>query len=102
MKEIVVYIQVANASNLPEATESLPQIQIIQAEYESRNRTIGREFLTRAIITAAENLEEGINEGVFLKAKLWTAWEKNSPGSEQRRIRTTGQGDKETGRGGER
>ena len=89
MKEIVVYIQVANASNLPAATESLPQIQIIEDEYESRNRTIGIELLTSAIITAAENLESGISEEIFLKVRLGRAVELNSPGSHQRKRRTT-------------
>ena len=41
MKEIIVYIQVADASNLPQATDSLPEIQIIEDnESPSRNRTI--------------------------------------------------------------
>ncbi len=90
MKEIIVFIQVADASNLPQATDSLPEIQIIEDnESPSRNRTIGIEVLTRAIIAAAENLEEGINEGVFLKVRLWSAIELGSPGINQRRRRTT-------------
>ena len=88
MKEIIVYIQVADVSNSPEATDTLPEIQIIiDNESPSRNRTIGIEVLTSAIITAVENLESGISEDVFLKVRLWTALELGSPGSSQRRIR---------------
>ncbi len=90
MKEIIVYIQVVNARNFPEPRDTLPQIQIIiDSESPSRNRTIGIEVLTSAIIAAVENLESEINEGVFLKVKLGRAVELGSPGSSQRRRTTT-------------
>ncbi|MGK7951699.1 MAG: hypothetical protein AB4368_23655 [Xenococcaceae cyanobacterium] len=90
MKEIIVYIQVADESNSPEATDTLPEIQIIiDNEHPSRNRTIGIESLISAIIAAVENLESGISEDVFLKVRLGRAVELNSPGSSQRRRRTT-------------
>ena len=90
MKEIIVYIQVVDASSSPEQRENLPLIQIISDnESPSRSRTIGIEVLTRAIIAAVENLEEGISEDVFLKVRLWSAVELGSPGSNQRR-RTRG------------
>ena len=88
MKEIIVYIQVADVSSSPEPRENLPLIEIISDnESPSRNRTIGIEVLTRAIIATVENLESGISEDVFLKVKLWSAVELGSPGSNRRRRR---------------
>ena len=90
MKEILVYIQVADATNSPEDRDTLPEIQIIiDNEHPSRSRTIGIEVLTRAIISAAENLSEGRSADVFLKVRLGRAVELNSPGSNQRKRRTT-------------
>ncbi len=101
MKEIIVYIQVVDASSSPAQGESLPLIKIISDnESPSRSRTIGIESLTRAIIAAVENLESGISEGVFLKVRLWTAVELGSPGSNRRR-RKVRLGDGEIGRRGE-
>ena len=90
MKEIIVYIQVVDASSSPEPRENLPLIEIISDnESPSRNRTIGIESLTSAIIAAVENLESGISEDVFLKVRLWSAVELGSPNSNQRRRRRT-------------
>ena len=92
MKKYIMFVNVADDSNLPEDIENLPLIQIVQAGIE--HRSVGIEQLTEAILELELDLDE-YSEYIPFKVEIWDRNEPGSPIRERRRRRR-----REEGQGG--